>query len=51
MRKEVESVDDLPSTSSDFSEPTLRLNTSLTDLISKLDTSVFVAMVNRNCSG
>ena len=42
MRKEVESADDLPSTSSDFSEPTLCLNTSLTDLISQLDTSVLL---------
>ena len=42
MRNEVESADDLPSTSSDFSEPTLCLNTSLTDLISQLDTSVLL---------
>ena len=42
VRNEVESADDLPSTSSDFSEPTLCLNTSLTDLISQLDTSVLL---------
>ena len=42
MRNEVESADDLPSISSDFSESTLCLNTSLTDLISQLDTSVLL---------
>ena len=42
MREEVKAADDMPSTSSDFSEPTLSLNKSLTDLISQLDTSALL---------
>ena len=42
VREEVKAADDMPSTSSDFSEPTLSLNTSLTDLISQLDTSALL---------